>query len=78
MKSLLQRLVQLDHLFMLKNTGTPSKCAQTMGLSERSLYDYIRLLKDLGAPITYSRQERNYQYADPGQFQMKFIPKQKD
>ena len=54
MKSLLHRLIRLDHLISHKSTGTPADCAQKVGISERSLYDYLKLLKEMGAPVKSS------------------------
>ena len=46
MKSLLHRLIRLDYLIHLKSTGTPANCAHKIGISERSLYDYLKMLKE--------------------------------
>lgn len=77
MKSLLQRLIRLDHLIRFKSTGTPADCAQKVGISERSLYDYLKILKDLGAPVRFSRGRRTYYYAEGGHFHVSFLPREK-
>jgi len=48
------------------------KTARKMGISERSLYEYLKVLKDLGAPIKFSRQDHSYYYEIEGQFQIAF------
>ena len=75
MKSLLHRLIRLDYLIHLKSTGTPSHCAQKIGVSERSLYDYLKLLKEMGAPIKFSRNRGTYYYGEDGRFKISFISK---
>ncbi len=77
MKSLLHRLIRLDHLISHKSTGTPADCAQKVGISERSLYDYLKLLKDMGAPVKFSRGRRTYYYAEGGHFHVSFLSKEK-
>lgn len=78
MKVLLQRLVRLDHLIHYKSTGNPASLAQKIGISERSLYDYLRILKDMGAPVRFSRDRRTYYYAEGGHFHISFLPKEKE
>jgi predicted DNA-binding transcriptional regulator YafY len=73
MKSLLHRLIRLDHLIHHKSTGTPSDCAQKIGISERSLYDYLKILKEMGAPVKFSRGRRTYYYTEGGQFHVSFL-----
>jgi len=73
MKSLLHRLIRLDYLIHLKSTGKPADCAAKIGISERSLYDYIKILKDMGAPVKFSRNRGTYYYNEEGRFRISFI-----
>ena len=73
MKSLLHRLIRLDYLIHLKATGKPADCAHKIGISERSLYDYLRILKEMGAPVKFSRDRRTYFYSEGGQFHISFM-----
>ncbi|HET6253292.1 MAG TPA: helix-turn-helix domain-containing protein [Puia sp.] len=77
MKSLLHRLIRLDHLINHKSTGTPADCAQKIGVSERSLYDYLKLLKEMGAPVKFSRGRRTYYYTEGGHFHISFLAREK-
>lgn len=72
MKHYLSLLLQLDLFIREKGTGSPPEFAQKMGISERSLYEYLKVLKELGAPIRFSRQEHSYYYETEGQFQISF------
>ena len=78
MKSLLHRLIRLDHLISHKSTGTPADCANKIGISERSLYDYLKILKEMGAPVRFSRDRRTYFYSEGGHFHISFLPKEKE
>jgi predicted DNA-binding transcriptional regulator YafY len=78
MKSLLQRLVRLDFLIAHKSTGTPADCANKIGISERSLYDYLKILKEMGAPVKFSRDRRTYFYSEGGRFHISFLPRERE
>ncbi|HEV3250551.1 MAG TPA: HTH domain-containing protein [Puia sp.] len=78
MKHLLHRLLRLDFLIHHKSTGTPADCAQKIGISERSLYDYLRILREMGAPVRFSRGRRTYYYAEGGHFHISFLSKEKE
>jgi hypothetical protein len=42
-------------------------------MSERSTYEYIRLMKEFGAPVSYSRQRKSYFYQQDGSFTIRFL-----
>ncbi|HMH20726.1 MAG TPA: HTH domain-containing protein [Puia sp.] len=67
-----QRLKRIDHLIQIKGTGTPAELAEKVGISERSIYEYVGLMKDFGAPIDYSRLRKSYYYKEEGQFTIGF------
>ena len=73
MKQYLNLLQQLDQFIRRKKTGSPPEFARKMGISERSLYEYLKVLKELGAPIRFSRQEHSYYYEVEGQFYVSFF-----
>ena len=73
MKHYLNLLLQLDQFIRVKGTGSPPEFARKMGISERSLYEYLKVLKDLGAPIKWSRQDKSYYYSVEGQFRISFL-----
>jgi predicted DNA-binding transcriptional regulator YafY len=72
-KEIFQRLTRIDHLIRIKGTGTPSELADKIGISERSTYEYIRLMKEFGAPVNYSRQRKSYYYREEGRFLISFL-----
>jgi len=71
-KILLNKLVRLDFLIRIKGTGTPRQLANKLEVAERTLYDYIGIMKDFGAPIKYSKQRQSYYYDDEGEFKIAF------
>ena len=58
------RIIKRLHDFvMTERTGTPKELALKLGLSERSVYNYISFMKnEMNAPITYDNQKGNYFY----------------
>jgi predicted DNA-binding transcriptional regulator YafY len=73
MKSFINRLSHLDHLIQFRRTGRPSACATKIGISERSLYDYLKLMKDMGAPVKFSRAKGTYYYDSSGNLKIGFV-----
>jgi transcriptional antiterminator len=63
-----KRFKKLDSLILKSDTGTPRELAKKLGISVRSVYDYINHMKNCGAPISYSSQSQSYYYSEPGQF----------
>jgi len=72
-KEIFHRLNRIDQLIRIKGTGTPAELADKIGISERSTYEYIRLMKDFGAPVLYSRERKSYYYQEEGRFLISFL-----
>lgn len=72
MKTIFQRLEKLDHCIRYKATGGPVELAHKIGISERTLYDYLRLMREMGAPIKFSSHRKSYYYLHDGQFLVGF------
>lgn len=66
----LERLQQLHQRISQENTGTPKELANTMHVSERTLYSLVEQLKDLTAPICYNRNTKTYYYCDDFELQI--------
>lgn len=73
-KDMFERLERIDYLIRIKGTGSPRQLADRLGLSERSIYEYLNLMKDLGAPIKYSNARHSYYYEHEGSFKLCFLP----
>ncbi|HXD77618.1 MAG TPA: HTH domain-containing protein [Puia sp.] len=73
MKSLLQRIHQLDQLIYEQTTGSPATLSRKIGVSERCVFDYLKLMKQMGAPISYSRSKGSYFYYEAGKFKIGFV-----
>jgi hypothetical protein len=73
MKSVLKKINQLDYLICEQRTGTPANLGRKIGISERSVFDYLKLMKEMGAPISYSRAKSSYFYQHDGRFNIRFL-----
>ncbi len=65
MNKLLDRidlLQKIDTHILLQKEGGVTVVARKFKISRRRLYTYFTILKDLGAPIEYNRENRRLQY----------------
>ena len=53
---------RIDYLIKIKGTGTPDEMAKKLGISQRTLFNYLNYLKALGAPINYCKNRKSYYY----------------
>ena len=70
--SLLDFVSRIDDMIYRKATGTPGELAEKLGVSECSLYRFIRKMKCLNLPIAYNKQQRTYYYTQAGRLRIKF------
>ncbi len=70
---ILERLTKMNECIQRKNTGSPSELAKKMKVSERCIRRHITILKELGAPIGYSKKYNSYYYKEEGYFCFEFI-----
>jgi len=52
----------MDQLIRLSSTGSPAQFSNTLKISERTLFNYLSFLKDLGAKIYYNKNQNRYEY----------------
>ena len=68
----IQQLEMLDRLHCLirrRGTGSPKSLAKRLEVSERTVYNLLDIMRDLGAEITYCRCSKTYYYEEPVEFQ---------
>ena len=74
----LDRIKRMDDLIQRKTTGTPEEFAQKMGLSRIALLKYIKLLKELNAPVKFNHHRRSYCYLFPCKLKIGYESKKLD
>ena len=61
----LDRIKRMDDLIRRKATGTPDEFAERLDLSRSALMKYLKLLKEINAPLEYDQYRRTYYYVFP-------------
>jgi predicted DNA-binding transcriptional regulator YafY len=62
----INKILRINTLVKLRATGSPRELAYKLGISERSVYEYISNMKELGAPIAFSYSHNSYIYYKDG------------
>jgi predicted DNA-binding transcriptional regulator YafY len=73
MQEIFSRIRRVDHLIRIKGTGSPAQLASKVGVSERTVFEYLKLMKSQGAPIQYDRSRKSYSYQHEGTFTISFV-----
>lgn len=62
-------IIRIHELISIQSTGIPGKLAEKLGLSERSVYNYLGYMKkNMNAPIKYNPQKQSYYYYEEVKF----------
>ena len=67
-----ERLKRIHQLIKRKATGTPQQLANKLALSERRVYQLLKLMKELDAPIYFDRERNSYCYKCEYHFSINF------
>ena len=67
-----ERFQRLHGMIRKKATGSPSELADKLALSERAVFEYIRAMREMGAPIAFCPVRRTYYYEREVRFNMGF------
>ncbi len=71
----IERFKKIDYLISIRGTGTPAQFATKLEISESMLYEYLKVLRDQGAPIAYDNDRQTYYYEKKGGFKFSFEEK---
>jgi len=56
-------IIKIHELLKADNAGNSEELSKRLGLSVRSVYNYVTFMKtELNAPIKYNSQTKNYNY----------------
>ncbi len=72
-RKFLDRFKRIDEIIQNKSSGTPAHLANKLQISESTLFEFIAVMKELGAPIVYDKMQQRYQYDYDGKFTIKFV-----
>jgi len=73
-----QRIKRIDSLIQRKSTGTPSELANKIGMSKGTVYEYLNMMRELGAPIRYCPHRCTYYYDEDGHLNISFVARNHD
>ncbi len=65
-------LKRMDQMIGRHSTGRPEDFASRLGISERTMYNYLEVMKELGAPILFSRCNNSYLYFEEGRIKLEY------
>ena len=68
----LVKIERMDWLIRMEATGNPHKFAKRVGVSESTLYELLKLMKEMGAGIRYDKNKQTYGYLTSMKFQFGF------
>lgn len=68
----LDRVQRIHKMIQYKRTGNPGQFAKKLGVSRSKLYQTLKELKELGAPIAYCKYRQSYLYLHPVRFRFGF------
>ena len=68
----IERFKRIDELNALKAIGNPAELAYKLDIRESTLYEFLKVFKDLGAPIEYDHGRGSYFYKEKGRFDINF------
>ncbi|MCG8329455.1 MAG: HTH domain-containing protein [Chitinophagales bacterium] len=69
----LQQLERLDALIRRKSTGSPKELARKFSVSERTVYNLLEALRQMGAEIEYCHTRCSYYYTIQIKFGYGFV-----
>jgi biotin operon repressor len=72
LKKYLERFKRLHMMIGKKATGSPAELARKLDLSERAVFECIRIMREMGAPMVFCHHRRSYYYEREVQFRMGF------
>ncbi len=56
-------IIRIHNCIQRNHTGSPKDFSRKLGISERTLYNYISFMRnDLKAPIEFCKEKRSYGY----------------
>lgn len=74
LEKLIKNLKLLAKLIEQQRTGTPQILAKRLGVTDRTVRNYICILRDMGGDIAYSVRGQTYYLKTPSKFYLGFSP----
>ncbi|MDX9769229.1 MAG: HTH domain-containing protein [Tenuifilaceae bacterium] len=72
--NLFENLRQVASLIESESTGTPHDLATRIGVTDRTIRNYVKMLREMGGDIAYSVRLQTYYLRTPATFRLGFEP----
>jgi hypothetical protein len=72
-EDIIQRIEIIDKKIQFVATGSPSTLAKSLRISDSQLYNTLKIMKRLGAPIKFSKELQSYYYTSKKRFIIGFV-----
>jgi len=69
----IEKFMYLDFLIRMEKTGSAPDLAEKLGVSERTAFNYINNLRELGASVKWSAERQSYIYKSPKVLRFGFV-----
>ena len=73
----LKMIERIDQLIRMKATGNAKDLAGRLGVSRRTVFDVLEIMKNLNAPILFNNVIQSYVYQYEGSFNVSFSSPEK-
>lgn len=67
-----ERLKRMDDLIRRKATGSSQEFASKLGVSQSQLFQDLKEMRELGAPVSFCNSRRSYVYETDGRLLLSF------
>jgi hypothetical protein len=74
----LEQIKRVDALIKRKGTGTPCELASRLGIGERTVFELLAMMREMGGPIYYCAERKSYCYEYEVDLLVGFLPKDTD
>jgi len=69
----LDRIREMDKLIKQESTGTAYDLSEKLNISKRTVFNYLKWMRQQGAPISYSNKKNSYIYEEDVEFVVAFV-----
>jgi len=73
----LETIDRLDQLIRMKATGSPQALSKKLGVTRKTIYNLINLMKAMNAPVEYCISSQSFYYAFDCELMIGFVNKTK-
>ena len=77
-RTFIKRFQRIDAFIHKQSTGSSQELADKIGVSIRTIKEFVAIMREMGAPIYFNKIKNSYCYKERGNFNISFIRVQQD